>query len=156
MLVRVKCNRMEKNVILCRLLIKESFFFLIQDGFLKDNVIHSLCVSEFQCLVDFGENFFSLLIPGRKHTQTHLRATNIASRALFCVSAEEWKGTAFNLSTQQENLKCGTAAPCKPFPASVGTQARSLLYGQIQGPAHSTPLTPHQLRNTQDHAHATL
>ena len=45
------------------------------------------------------------------------------------VSAEEWKGTAFNLSTQQENLKCGATAPRKPFPASVGTQARSLLSG---------------------------
>lgn len=37
-------------------------FKKIQDGFLKDNFIHMLCVSELQCLVDFGgkKNLFFL------------------------------------------------------------------------------------------------
>ena len=72
MLVPVKCNRMEKK---CNSLSafdqREFFFFLIQVGFLKDNVIHIMFVSEFQCLVDFRENIFSLFDPTEKtHTNT--------------------------------------------------------------------------------------
>lgn len=58
----------------------------IQDGFLKDNVIHIPCVSELQYLVDLGGNlFFPPFDPGEKTlaTKTHLGTTNIASRALF-------------------------------------------------------------------------
>lgn len=44
---------MEKNAILCRLLIKENFK-KIRGGFLKDNVLHIPSVSELQCLVGFG------------------------------------------------------------------------------------------------------
>lgn len=105
---------MEKNVILCRLLIKErSFFKKNQDGFLKDNVIHIPCVSELQCLVELGGNFFfPLLIPGRKHSHKHISVPQTVRDRHFSVDspAVKWKGTAFNLSTEQENLKYGSTA----------------------------------------------
>lgn len=32
----------------------------MQDGFLQDTVIHRLCISVYQCLVDWGNMFFIL------------------------------------------------------------------------------------------------
>lgn len=102
---------MEKNVILCRLLIKERTLKKIQDGFLKDNVIHIPCVSELQCLVDLGEkkSFFD---PGEKTlTQTHLGTTNIARQAL-CFTVPGWRVEGYCLLIYQQHRGIWNTTHC--------------------------------------------
>lgn len=88
-----------ENVILCRVFDqREVFFFFFKFKMDRSTMLYTFCVFLVSvCLVDFWENFFPLLIPGRKtHTNTSCSATNIASRALSVdASAEECKGTAF-------------------------------------------------------------
>lgn len=79
---------------------REDFKKKIQDGFLKDNVIHILCVSELQCLVDLGGKnpFFKSLFDPREKTllQTHLGTTDVAGRHFSPgSSAVKHKGVAF-------------------------------------------------------------
>lgn len=108
----VKCNRMEKNVILCRLLIKARTFKKIQDGFLKDNVVHIPCVSELRCLVDLGKKNpppppFDPM--EKTLSQTHLGPTNIARRR------EGGRVRPSHLSTTQENSEYDSLQHASPL-----------------------------------------
>lgn len=107
-----------KNVILCRLLIKESCFFFFNSRWISEGqcYTHSVCfwVSVFSWFR--GKYFFPFWSQG-ENTHKHISAPQTLQDGPFSVnvSTEEWKGTPLTYQHSKRIWNVGRLLHAKPF-----------------------------------------
>ena len=135
----------EKNVILCRLLIKESFvFFFFNSRWISEGqcYTHSVCfwVSVFSWFQ--GKNFFPFWSQG-ENTHKHISVPQTLQDGPFSVdvSTEEWKGTPLTYQHSKRIWNAGRLLHANPFQLLWELRRGHSCLGKFRAQNTPPPLT---------------